>query len=136
MVEEPEFEALEVQHYQTLIHRNFAKLFPDLEYFEEETQKPKNGQYDTQSVGIMDFLAVEKRSRDFVVIELKRRASDKTVGQLARYMGWVKDELCINEQNVKGIIIAEKGDNYLDFALRVFPKVQFKKLELDLKIID
>lgn len=134
--EEQEFEALEVQHYQTLIHRNFTKLFPNLEYFEEEIQKPKSGQYDTQTIGIMDFLTIEKETKDFVVIELKRKASDKTVGQLARYMGWVKDELCTNEQNVKGIIIAEKGDNYLDFALKVFSNVQFKKLELNLKIID
>lgn len=42
----------------------------------------------------MDFLAVERETGDFYVIELKRRASDKTIGQLARYMGWVQDELC------------------------------------------
>jgi len=41
----------------------------------------------------MDFLAVERETGDFYFIELKRRASNKTIVQLARYMGWVQDEL-------------------------------------------
>ena len=135
LYDEPEFDALEVQHYQSLIHRNFNKLFPDLAYFEEDVQNPRSGQYDTQTVGIMDFLAVEKDSGDFVVIELKRRASDKTIGQLARYMGWVEDELCKQGQGVKGIILAEWGDIYLDFALKVFPDVEFRKMELDIHVV-
>ena len=131
---EPEFDALEVQHYQSLIHRNFKELFPKLEYFEPESQITKNGQYDTQTVGIMDFLAVDKNTKDLVVIELKRKASDRTIGQLARYMGWVKDELCKPGQQVRGIILAEYGDNYLTFALKVFEQVEFKRVELDIKV--
>lgn len=78
-VEEQHFEALEVQHYQSLLHRNFNKLFPTLKYFDEEEQIPKNGQYDTQTVGIMDMLCVDDKG-NFVVIEIKRQATDKTIG--------------------------------------------------------
>jgi hypothetical protein len=131
---EPEIEALEL-HYQTLIHKNFSKLFPTLQYFDEEMQKPKNGHYNTQSVGIMDFLTIEKDTKDFVVIEVKCNTSDQTVGQLARYMGWVKDELCKDGQNVKGLILANKKKSSLDFALKVFPNVKFRKIELNLEII-
>jgi hypothetical protein len=131
--EEPIFEALEVQHYQTLLHRNFQRLFPLLRYFDEEGQVPKNGQYDTQTVGIMDILAVGSNN-DFVVIEIKRQATDKTIGQILRYMGWVKEELCKDGQKVTGIIVAERKDIQLEFALKIIPDVKFMKLGLHITL--
>ncbi|ODS30834.1 MAG: Endonuclease NucS [Candidatus Scalindua rubra] len=102
--EEQKFEALEVQHYQSLIHRNFHRLFPKLKYFDEEEQTPKNGQYDTQTIGIMDMLCIDDRG-DFIIIEIKRQAADKTIGQILRYMGWTKEELCKDRQKVKGLLL-------------------------------
>lgn len=127
--EEQKFEALEVQHYQSLLHRNFRRLFPNLKYFDEEQQIRKNGQYDTQTVGIMDVLAVDENG-NFVIIEIKRQATDKTIGQILRYMGWTKEELCEAGQTVSGLIVAERKDLQLDFALKVMPNVRFMKLEL------
>lgn len=45
--EEQKFEALEVQHYQTLLHRNMPRLFPKLKYFDEEEHVsfPKNSTF-------------------------------------------------------------------------------------------
>lgn len=128
-----EFEALEVQHYQSLLHRNFHRLFPNLKYFDEEAQNPKNGQYDTQTVGIMDFLTVDKNG-NFVVIEIKRKATDKTIGQILRYMGWTQEELCKEGQKVSGLILAERNDTQLEFALKVIPSVKFMKLELTITL--
>ena len=52
------------------------------------------------------------------VVELKKgRASDAVVGQLLRYMGYVKDELLEEDQMVKGIIIALTDDQRLKRAL-------------------
>jgi len=130
--EEP-IEALEVQHYQSLIHRNFHRLFKNLRYFDEEEQISKKGQYDTQTIGIIDFLAIDE-NENFVVIEIKRQATDKTIGQLLRYMGWVKDELCKSGQKVYGIIVAEQKDIYLDFALKVIPNVKFVKMGLSITL--
>jgi len=132
-VEEQHFEALEVQHYQSLLHRNFNRLFPTLKYFDEEEQIPKNGQYDTQTVGIMDMLCIDDKG-NFVVIEIKRQATDKTIGQILRYMGWTKEELCKDGQNVKGIIVAERKDIQLEFALKVIPDVKFMKLGLSITL--
>lgn len=126
---EQEFEALEVQHYQTLLYRNMAKLFPKLKHFDSEQAGRKNGQYDTQAVGIMDMLCIDENN-DFVVIEIKRQGTDKTIGQILRYMGWTKEELCKDGQRVKGIIIAERKDKLLDFALKAIPEVSFVKLGL------
>jgi hypothetical protein len=131
--EEEKFEALEVQHYQSLLHRNFNRLFPKLKYFDDEEQIPKNGQYDTQTVGIMDILAVDDKG-NFVVIEIKRQATDKTIGQLLRYMGWAKEEYCKEGQNVSGIIVAERKDIQLEFALKVIPDVKFMKLGLSITL--
>lgn len=132
-LEDHYFDALEVQHYQTLLHRNFKKLFPGLRYFDDEEQNAKNGQYDTQTIGILDFLAVDEHG-NFVVIEIKRKASDKTVGQILRYIGWVKEELCQYEQTVTGIIVAEKQELNLEFALKAIAIVKFIKLELNIKL--
>lgn len=130
---EQKFEALEVQHYQSLLHRNFHRLFPKLKYFDEEEQVPKNGQYDTQTVGIMDMLTVDDKG-DFVIIEIKRQATDKTIGQILRYMGWTKEELCKDGQKVKGLIVAERKDIQLEFALKVIPDVKFMKLGLTITL--
>lgn len=132
-IEEQKFEALEVQHYQSLLHRNFHRLFPKLKYFDEEEQIPKNGQYDTQTVGIMDILAVDEKG-NFVIIEIKRQATDKTIGQILRYMGWTQEELCKDGQKVSGIIVAERKDIQLEFALKVIPIVKFMKLGLTITL--
>jgi len=76
-------------------------------------------QYGTD-IGRIDILAKDKKSKNHVVIELKRnQTSDDTVGQLMRYMGWVKRHL--KDENVKGIIIAGKYDKKLDYALEYVP---------------
>lgn len=131
--DEQKYEALEVQHYQSLLHRNFRRLFPKLKYFDEEEQIPKNGHYDTQTVGIMDFLAVDEKG-NFVIIEIKRQATDTTIGQILRYMGWTKEELCKEGQKVSGIIVAERKDMQLEFALKVIPNVKFMKLGLSITL--
>jgi RecB family endonuclease NucS len=74
----------------------------------------KSQQYQT-NIGRIDILATDKTDKSYVVIELKRnQTSDDTVGQVLRYMGWVKENL--KDNNVKGIIVAGKYDEKLHFA--------------------
>jgi hypothetical protein len=76
-------------------------------------------QYRTD-IGPIDILAKDRKDGSYVVIELKRnQTSDDTVGQLMRYMGWVKRHL--KDPNVKGVIIAGKYDKKLDYALEYAP---------------
>ena len=134
--EQSKIEALEVQHYQTLIHRNFNQLFKGkLRYYDPERQNDKYGKFDTQEVGEMDFLAIDEKV-DLVVIELKRNSTDVTLGQILRYMGWVNKNLCKENQKVKGIILAETKDNRLEYALTVIPDVVFRKMKLNVEIED
>lgn len=66
-------------------------------------------------IGKIDILAKDKLTKSYVVIELKKnQTSDDTVGQLARYMGWIKKNK--KDDNVKGVIVAGQFDNKLDHA--------------------
>jgi restriction system protein len=83
--------------------------------YEEGTLKSQ--QYQT-SIGRIDILAKDKTTGGHVVIELKRnQTSDDTVGQILRYMGWVKENL--NDPTVSGIIVAGKYDEKLDYARKM-----------------
>ncbi|MFZ2970495.1 MAG: PDDEXK nuclease domain-containing protein, partial [Minisyncoccia bacterium] len=83
----------------------------------EENGDIVSQQYQTKEIGNIDLLVKEKKSGNFVVIELKKGlTSDQTVGQLTRYMGWVKKNIS-NGKKVKGIIIAGSQDNRLKYAL-------------------
>lgn len=84
--------------------------FKDLEILQEDGEYIGQ-QYDTKEVGRIDLLCKDKKTGDFVIIELKRgRESDKVVGQTLRYMGWVKKNLAKEGQNVCGLIITFEGD--------------------------
>ncbi|MGC8566038.1 MAG: PDDEXK nuclease domain-containing protein, partial [Thermoplasmata archaeon] len=83
-------------------------------------------QYPT-SVGPIDILAIDRKNKEFVVIELKRkRSSDDALGQILRYMGWVKENLAVDEYaqyGVRGIIIAKEKDKNLDYALKMLQNI-------------
>lgn len=71
-------------------------------------------------MGPIDILAVEPDSGSFVVIELKKgRPSDQVVGQILRYMGWVKKNLCKNGQEVKSLVICQEPDPKLSYAIEM-----------------
>ena len=80
-------------------------------------------QYPTD-IGRIDILVKEKKTDSYVVIELKKKkTSDGTVGQIARYMGWVKEKLAGNN-TVKGIIIGFDKDEKIIYALKSVPNVE------------
>jgi hypothetical protein len=61
-------------------------------------------------LGPIDILARDRTTRDFVVIELKRdRTDDEVVGQLSRYMGWIKERRATPAGvGVRGIIVVHE----------------------------
>ena len=77
------------KYLEDFIVSNFRAIFKgDLTIYEDSEG---NGQQYYTEVGPIDILAVEFKSKSFVVIELKKgRSSDQVIGQVLRYMGWVK----------------------------------------------
>ena len=87
-------------------------------------------QYPTD-IGRIDILAIDKKTEQYVVIELKKdRTSDDVVGQIARYMGWVQKNKA-NGASVRGIIIANESDARLTYALTQIPNVELLLYKVD-----
>jgi hypothetical protein len=89
----------------------------------EEDGEPVSLQYRTD-IGNIDLLVKDKKTGDYLVIELKRgQTSDDTIGQITRYMGWVKENLAKNKK-VKGIIIAGNYDKKIKYSLEMVKDIE------------
>ena len=92
-------------------------------------------QYIISGVGRIDLLAVEKGSKDLVLIELKRNESDdEVVGQISRYMAWVKRNLAKEGQVVKGIICAHKALKKLVLSASNIPGLMVYEYDFNFRI--
>jgi restriction system protein len=95
---------------------------------EEIDGKRKKFRTDT---GEIDIFAISKDESEYLVIEVKKgRASDEVVGQIQRYMGYVKAEIANTDQRVKGLIIAHEDDLRIRRALQINPDIDFLKYEV------
>ena len=69
----------------------------------------------SRPIGYIDILAKRGEDESYLVIELKKGQSpDETVGQVLRYMGWVKENL---DENVKGLILCTERDERMEHAV-------------------
>lgn len=86
-------------------------------------------------VGRIDLLAKHKREGRWLVIELKREQStDQTMGQLLRYIGWVKRHLASEAQPVQGMIICREADDALRYALHAASDVEVREYEVEFRL--
>jgi hypothetical protein len=70
-------------------------------------------------LGTLDILARDRICGDYVVIELKRdQGDDEVVGQVSRYMGWIKQRRADPKNvGVRGIIVAHEATDRLRSAV-------------------
>ena len=86
-------------------------------------------------VGRIDLLAQHRTKGDLLVIELKRGPSgDATVGQVLRYMGWVRRRLAQGHQKVRGMIIAHQAEPGLVYAVDAVPDVELRLYEVSFRL--
>jgi restriction system protein len=86
--------------------------------------------------GPIDIFAVSKDKKSLLVIELKKgRASDAVVGQILRYMGYVKEVLAENGQAVRGVIIALEDDLRIRRSLAVTSNIEFYRYQVSFKLV-
>jgi len=134
--EETEF-ALE-KYLEDFVVSNWEKIdFGEkLKIFEDENGN-LGQQYFTEDVGYIDILAKDAKN-NFVVIELKKgRKNDEVIGQVLRYMGWVRKNLCKNGENVRGLIIVRDKDSKLEYALKeISDKVEVKRYNVSFRLIE
>ncbi|MCJ7445955.1 MAG: PDDEXK nuclease domain-containing protein [Methanotrichaceae archaeon] len=122
--ERKEMEFVMEKYLEEFIEVNFDRIDfgAKLELYQDEEHSGR--QYHT-SIGNIDLLAIDRDNKKFVVIELKKgRSSDEVIGQILRYMGWVKENLAMNDYekyDVRGIIISKEKDDKLEYALKMLP---------------
>jgi len=105
-----------------------------LNLLEPDLRLVANGRQFPTEVGRIDLLA--KDTDGYVVIELKKdRVEDKVMGQILRYMGWVRSNLSPDKE-VRGIIAGRELTPKLKMAVIGLqaeePLVKLKKFELNI----
>lgn len=128
-------DAPEEKYVQKFMEKNFDAVFSDLNLKLYEDNPDQNGFQYVTPVGKLDFLTVDKTNGDFVVVELKiGKVHDAALGQIQRYMGYVKKEMA-GDKTVRGILLGEEIDDKTNYALLIAPTVEFRKYRLNIKII-
>jgi hypothetical protein len=110
-------------HLREFLKRNLATMTINrqtLRVYQDDTGR--EGVEFPTGVGLIDILAVDP-SGNFVVFELKvSNGPDRTIGQIARYMAWVRKHLAAGK-NVSGVIVASGMDEKLKYAASELPNV-------------
>lgn len=134
-IEDPVAFAME-QHLEAFLVANWDQtiLAKEFSIFEEGGEAV--GQQYATDAGPIDVLAISRDKKRLLVVELKRgRASDVVVGQVLRYMGYVKDQIAEDDQQVEGAIIALENDQKLRWALLSVPSITFYRYEVSFKLL-
>lgn len=133
-LESPVEFALET-HLEEFIYNNWNSIDwgSSLELFKTEEQ---NGRQFPAGIWSIDFLARDRRKGDIVVIELKKgKTSDAVIGQLLRYIAWVKENLAERHQEVRGIIVANEVSEKLRYGVKNLDNVEIKTYKVNFKLI-
>ncbi|MCG5529080.1 MULTISPECIES: endonuclease NucS domain-containing protein [Halorhodospira] len=114
------------KYLEEFIVSNFSGIFKgELQVYVDGDGN--NGQQYTTEIGSIDILAEDRRNNSLVVIELKKgRPSDQVVGQIMRYMGWVKKNLAQEGQMIRGLVICREEDQRLSYALEMVDHVDVR----------
>jgi len=133
-IENPSVFALEKHLEEFLVHNwHHTDLGKHFDIFEEEGEIV--GQQYLSDTGPIDILAISKDKKELLVVELKKgRASDVVVGQIQRYMGYVKEVLAEANQSVRGVIIAFEDDIKIHRALSVANNIEFYTYKVSFKL--
>lgn len=124
------------KHLEDFLVENWDQtdLGRDFEIWREDGEL--RGQQYMTDTGPLDILAVSRDRKRLLVVELKRgRASDVVVGQVLRYMGYVKEELASEGQTVEGAVVALEDDQRLRRALSVCPSVRFYRYQISFRLV-
>jgi RecB family endonuclease NucS len=124
--------SIQIEHdLEDFLTENLSLIKEGLKLYIDERGR-EGRQYPTD-VGTIDLLC--KDNEDFVIIELKKgRASDPVVGQISRYIGWVRENLS-EGHNVRGIIIVHDFDPKLKYAVLAHDNLEIKYYEIQIKFI-
>lgn len=123
------------KHLEDFLVQNWAstELGQTYDIYQEDGELI--GQQYPSDTGPLDILAISKDQKTLLVVELKKgRASDSVIGQIQRYMGYIKEELAEQTQDVRGVIIALEQDRKLQRALSMTQNIDFYEYEVKFRL--
>jgi hypothetical protein len=107
--------------------------------YTEDGDEEAGFEYPCGAVGRIDLLARHRTEPKLLVVELKRgQGSDATVGQVLRYMTYVRKHVAQPGEEVRGLVIAQEADDSLRYALAAVPDVELQlyQLQFSLRALD
>lgn len=131
------------RHLQKFLVRNWEStpLADEWEIY-SDADDPEAGVEFPTDVGPADLLLKHTTDHRLCVVELKKsRSSDRAVGQLLRYMGWVRehlDQLDGDNQGmtVEGLLIVSEETDKLRYALSAVPDVNLQLYQVNFELVD
>lgn len=134
-VEDPIAFAMEKHLEEFLVHNwSSTELGRHFDIWAEDGELV--GQQYATDTGPIDILAVSKDRKRVLVVELKRgRASDSVVGQILRYMSFVREVLAEEGQSVEGAVIALEDDPKLRRSLSAVQNVRVYRYRVQFSLI-
>lgn len=110
---------------------NLPRLEPGLRLYDEHG---RSGIEFPAGAGLrIDILALDS-SNNFVVCELKAgQGHAEAVGQILKYMNWVRLNLCQRNQKVRGLIICSEVSEGLQLACSGLPRLSVVRYEMSLR---
>lgn len=112
------------------LSKNLSAIEPGLKVYQDEefsgVEFPVGGRY-------IDILAVDSRG-GYVVIELKvSRGYERVVGQILRYMAWIKQHIAVGKP-VRGIIVANEVSEDLHLAASLISSLELFEYSISMKL--
>ena len=116
---------------RNFLAKHLGKIESGLRLYEDEgitgIEFPVGGRF-------IDILALDPKN-DYVVIELKvSRGYDRVVGQLLRYLGWIKKNQAEPTQSVRGVIVAREISEDLQLACSEIANVRLFEYQLEVSL--
>lgn len=99
---------------KTIFSKEYDLIYEEGDLLSQQYQTP---------VGEIDILAISKDKKSYLIIELKKgRTTDAVVGQILRYMAWIKENLA-KDKEIKGAVVVLESDEKLVYSIKSLNKV-------------
>ena len=134
-------EFVKEQHLQQYLvnHWEQMELSEQWEIY-SDADDPEAGVEFSTGIGRPDILLTHTSEARVCILELKKGStSDRAVGQLLRYVGWVRDHLedlegVSDDADVEGRLIVNEPSEKLEYAISVVPELMLYEYEMQVTL--
>lgn len=125
---------------QYLVNQRNQIAFTDEWEIYSDTDDPTAGVEFSTGIGRPDILLTDTSTSRVCIVELKKAGtSDRAVGQILRYIGWVREHLADLEgvspdAEVERILIVSTPSEKLEYAVAAIPSITLYSYEMEVSL--